>query len=628
MPPAFTVLSAGPASLQPPLAPTDVAALVRQLPFNEIFRRMLHPLDAAVDQVPGHLVARLAAQLGLHGRPAAPARAEMALSLTPSLDEEFLLPAGTQFATPATYNGAAQTFTALHDHTLYAATLVATGTTSDALDAREALNRATWSPGPPPDEAKPPQIPDRHALLMVLSRPAPGMTLCLTTPADLSGWSWQAWNGSGWANCPVVPAAQPGAPVGVELPASAHATADFPGTPELPARPGIALVRGHPDGGHGRSVPPELALTLQATVPVVQGELVLAEELGRCDGSPGQSFTLHHPLVTADHTPRLETAHGESIQDWTAADSLATSGPYDHHFLLDAVRRTVRFSPDPFHGALPPAGALARLPVYHSGGGSAGNLPAGALSVLCTPLAQIASVHNDHPATGGCDAQELDPTSGAAAHHDAHRAVTAAEWERLALQSGLGLAQVLCQPPDHTEDGGKITLRVLPTAAADALGRVTATQLTPDRNICEALQTRLVPHLPPGCDLLITGFTLQEVTSHVAMRAHHATSQRQCQDLARQACITLHRHFSPLPGSLGRPERAWDISEIRRALAALPVDVLPTSHLDIETAPDSGKRPKGTAGTPLTGGVRYSLRHTATCHPRPGSTGPADTFSC
>src|SRR6185437_13083222 len=101
-------------------------------------------------------------------------------------------------------------------------------------------------------------------------------------------------------------------------------------------------------------------------------------------------------------------------------------------------------------GAVPPVGAALRFTRYAHGGGLAGNVATGALTVLPAPLPGVASVTNPRPATGGADPESLDGARRRAALElrARTRAVTAEDFERLTLEATPRVARALCATPD------------------------------------------------------------------------------------------------------------------------------------------------------------------------------------
>ncbi len=92
---------------------------------------------------------------------------------------------------------------------------------------------------------------------------------------------------------------------------------------------------------------------------------------------------------------------------WELRDTLARSRPNDRHYLLERTRGGLRFG-DGTEGKVPPAGAAIVARRYQTGGGSVGNVPAGAIAQLQGAVAGVQSVQNPVAAEGGADAETLD----------------------------------------------------------------------------------------------------------------------------------------------------------------------------------------------------------------------------
>src|SRR6185312_14262551 len=101
-------------------------------------------------------------------------------------------------------------------------------------------------------------------------------------------------------------------------------------------------------------------------------------------------------------------------------------------------------------GAVPTVGAALRFSRYRHGGGLAGNVATGALTVLPAPLRGVASVTNPRPAAGGADAESLEGARRRAALElrARMRAVTADDFERLTLAASQRVARALCSPAE------------------------------------------------------------------------------------------------------------------------------------------------------------------------------------
>jgi Baseplate J-like protein len=195
-------------------------------------------------------------------------------------------------------------------------------------------------------------------------------------------------------------------------------------------------------------------LTLGSGIPVEEGRMFVAETLGVSDGGPGQRYPIAHaavivrppgPAQQASRDVTVVTRAGSEVVAWTLRETLAFSGASDFDFALeiDAEDRSTVVFGDGANGARPAAGAVVSA-TYRTGGGQLGNVPAGAIQTIvsASPLALLgATVTNHGPATGGADRESIDH---AVAHAPAvfrslHRAVTAADYEALALSfKGVG----------------------------------------------------------------------------------------------------------------------------------------------------------------------------------------------
>ncbi|MET9405998.1 baseplate J/gp47 family protein [Streptomyces sp. NPDC002935] len=193
-----------------------------------------------------------------------------------------------------------------------------------------------------------------------------------------------------------------------------------------------------PDPETGRKV-------VEKGIPVEEGRLIEGEALGSSDGRADQRFPLGHtgvilwPGATADVQITAEPPQ----LAWERRDSLALSRGGQPHFVVEVDaddHATVVFG-DGVFGRIPTGRLRA---TYRVGGGPAGNVGAREISTIldCPPLAQLgATVSNQDAGTGG--AAREDPAHAVrqapAVFRSQHRAVTAADYEALALSfKGVG----------------------------------------------------------------------------------------------------------------------------------------------------------------------------------------------
>ncbi len=253
-----------------------------------------------------------------------------------------------------------------------------------------------------------------------------------------------------------------------------------------------------------------------AEVPARHCSLVDAEPAGVGTGMPGLVVRVARPpmiaspagskdLVVGVETPAADqeslagpfVSHdGNSFRIWREVENFSRVGEDRFVYMVDRMTGAVIFSSavrmQAGEGELEDeARALAEIPEanreirvwYQCGGGSAGNVTAGTLTVLKDPIPGMA-VTNPRPASGGRDAETLDNAlrRGPQELHALHRAVTARDFEHIARRaSGVvdraraitkamlwsyarpGTVEVLLVPhiPDSIREKGRVTLEVL-----------------------------------------------------------------------------------------------------------------------------------------------------------------------
>ena len=228
------------------------------------------------------------------------------------------------------------------------------------------------------------------------------------------------------------------------------------------------------------------AHTLGRTVRATHAVVYEDERLGVSDGEPGQSYYLEHtPVLTPEPGETVEIEElraGEVVfVPWTRVEDFAASTRYDRHFTLDEASGEVAFGPSVRqadgtvrqYGRVPEAGRAIRFTRYRHGGGARGNVPAGNLQILRTSPAYIDHVTNLRRAEGGRDQESLEEAKLRARREmrAQQRAVTAEDFENLALRATRAVARINCRAPGavgSTLPPGMIELLVVP-AAFDAV---------------------------------------------------------------------------------------------------------------------------------------------------------------
>ncbi|MDN5798372.1 MAG: putative baseplate assembly protein, partial [Intrasporangium sp.] len=434
----------------------------------------------------------------------------------------------------------------------------------------------------------PPEIGD--ALLLALDDAAPRCAIALRFDCDVQGAGvhpehpplrWEAWTRGGWRSCDL----------------------DSDGTGGL-NRPGDVIV--HVPAGHTVStsggvhggwlrcvvtepvgdypayrVSPQVrdatGFTVGGTVGAVNAEVVLDEVVGLSEGVPGQSFTLaHHPLVR-DGTPLvIDVAAGSGWEEWTEVASFADRQPHERVFRVEDASGTIELPPAVreadgtmrHYGAVPPRGAPLRVQSYRFGGGAGGNVSARALQTLRAPIPFVERVENRRPAVGGVAAETIEELKlrGPLELRTRDRAVTAEDFEILALQAAPNLARVRCTP----EGDCGARLLVVPNAAREADGTIRFEDLVPSADLLGVVRDHLDERRVVGTRLVIEPPYYQGVTVVAQLRARSRADLLELQDEALQA---LYRYFDPLVGGpdesgwpFGRPVQAGEVYSVLQRL--------------------------------------------------------------
>ena len=131
---------------------------------------------------------------------------------------------------------------------------------------------------------------------------------------------------------------------------------------------------------------------------------------------------------------------------WEEREDFALSAPDDRHYTLDRNEGVIRFS-DGINGRIPPSGRQETIEVFYvTGGGQVGNVAAGAINRSSRSLGFVSLVENPRPTAGGCDQETFEQAvaRGGAALRHGDRAVTARDFEALALEATRNIVRAKC----------------------------------------------------------------------------------------------------------------------------------------------------------------------------------------
>jgi predicted phage baseplate assembly protein len=550
-------------------------------------------LSYRLNQVPERHHRKFLDLLGITLRPPQAARADVTFRLSGPRPEAVRVPAGTQVATRRLPGEAQVSFSTLADLVIVPASLAelrAAPAVGDAPSRLTDLGPAIAQGQQVACFSDVPRPGDR--LYAGLAAAAPGCLVLLRTDSAVEGIGvhpghaplrWEAFTGSAWAAC--------------EVESDDTGGLNRPGDILLHIPPGQvpSLVNGiraawlratvtEPEDGYpGYSRSPVLsrltAMCVGGTTAAIHADRVATDPLGEADGSPGQQFALsRRPMLDIGDPPVLEVASDAGWQAWQCVPDFAGSGRDDPHYRLDRAAGTIELGPAVrladgsmrSHGRVPAEGTAVRLRGYWTGGGNAGNVRAGALCVLRTPIPFVRSAVNRRPAGGGSDGESVDEAKlrAARALRSCDRAVTAQDFEVIAGEAAGPAARVHCVPPAGPAD--PVRVLVLPDVSGYGPGRLPFAALTPDRDLLQRIAAALDRRRLVGTRVAVEPPRYRGVTVALRLRARRG---RDADQLTADALAALYLWLHP---RLGGPEgsgwpfgRPVTLGDAHAALASL-----------------------------------------------------------
>ena len=285
--------------------------------------------------------------------------------------------------------------------------------------------------------------------------------------------------------------------------------------------------------------------------------------VGESSGAPDQEFQL--PATSVEPETLVLDVETEGRWDpWVRVDDLAALDPEADPrasvdaardarvFQLDATDGTVLFG-DGVRGRIPPAASRIRVRQLRSGGGTAGNLPAGTLKAMSATsqtgeaLGSRLVVTQPLALGGSADAETLREAErripARLQHRD--RAVTADDYRMLALETpGIAVGRVEVLPrfkpqTRHSDIPGVVAVMALPDRPLGPAPNPRA-----DRPFLEALHAWLDVRRPLATELYVIGCEYVPVAVSVAV----TVAEGEPQDTTLQAVKdALRRVLWPLP---------------------------------------------------------------------------------
>jgi predicted phage baseplate assembly protein len=536
----------------------------------ELFAWMTDQLIYRVNRIPDRLYVKFLDLIGVPLFPPTSARAPVTFWLAAPQPDVVRIPVGTSVATVRTETDDAIAFSTIKELAIIPSSLERIGSTIDGetvRDHQEALAKGSgffcFDRIPKPDDAllvgMPEATPSCAVTLRFRCEKIEGVGVDPRDPPL----AWEALEGDQWVPCELDSDSTGGlnrdGDVVLHVPSS-HVSSNI-GTRKagwLRARV-IPPKPDQPTYGASPNITALIVFTVGGTVDAVNAELVETEDLAASEGVAGQRFALaHHPVVPGDEPPVLEVAADAGWDEWQMVAQFAESGPDDRHFLLDPVAGEVQLGPGVRqpdgsfrqYGAVPAKGARLRLRGYRTGGGSAGNVAQGALSVLKSSIPYITRVVNRRPARGGVDVEDIENAKirGPIRLRTRDRAVTAEDYEHIAREAAPEVARARALTAGGGAEAGSVRLLIVPAAVAEG-GQLMREQLVPSDETLTAISKRLDETRVVGTRVVVEPPLYQGVAVRAHLRARPRANPARLQEAAVNA---LDAYLDPISGGPDR----------------------------------------------------------------------------
>jgi hypothetical protein len=369
---------------------------------------------------------------------------------------------------------------------------------------------------------------------------------------------------------------------------------------------------------------PKLRRALLNTTMAAQTVTLRNEILGSSNGSenqkfrtirtpvlPGQQLEVREPeMPSAEELAMIEKAEGrdaisstngvagrpkEIWMRWHEVTDFYGSGPRDRHYVLDHLTGEVHFG-DGVNGLIPPLGTgNIRLARYQSGGGTAGNKPAGAIVQMKTTVPYVEKVTNPEAAGGGADAEILESLLERGPRTVRHRgrAVTFEDYEDLAVLASPEVARAKCVPLyDLVEDPDATRLRP-GLVSAIIVPRSDEVKPVPGLELIDRARDYIDAYRLPNAELVVLGpeYVRVDVEAEIALTALEGASAVELAIVS-----TLAKFLHPLTGGLDGKGWAFGRKPYKSDLYALIEAIPGVDHVRalkvIETEDRPGKTGK------------------------------------
>lgn len=533
----------------------------------ETVAHMVDQLLYRLNRVPDKNYLAFLDLLGITLFPPSAAAAQVDFWLSAPQQQTVLLPAGTQVCTPRGEAQEAVVFSTVEDLPVLPSRLDRLVTSTAAGEQTDHTSRLADGEDVRCFAAQPAA---GDAMLFGLSGAVPRCVLLVRLDSRVEGVGvdprqpplvWEVWDGAHWVACETDSDTtgglnRPGEVVVFVPPGHVASVVAGRRAGWLRCRV-VEPARGQPFYAESPTIRRAEVCTIGATGRVLHARTVLDAPLGVSAGVAGQRFTVPSaPVLLAGEQPVVEVSAGEGWQTWTVVEHFGDSTPADRHVTLDATTGEFCFPPAVreadgtlrVFGAVPPRGARLRVPRYRTGGGAAGNVARGAISVLRSSAPYVTRVGNREAASGGVDGETVANAKLRAPGQLRlqERAVTAGDIELIARQAAPAAARVVCLPAQQGEAGAARVL-VVPDAVADEGDRLRIEQLIPAQDTLAAITTALDERRLIGARLIVSPPNYQGVTVVARLLAR----ERDVDQVRRLATQAAYRYLNPLRGGEG-----------------------------------------------------------------------------
>ena len=554
----------------------------------ELFAWMSEMVIFRLNQTPDKLYTQFLNLLGVRPFPSQAATADLTFWLSAATTDLVTVAAGTEVATNSA--GAAEVFATVADLLIDQPVLVASLTGHGDEGLRDVLNELRFErESVRCFQSEPIQPGD--CFYLGFESPLAGQVIELGITATTLGVGiepgrppvvWEVWSGEYWVPCHVYTDTTGGINrngVVVLLVPTAHEPLTLDSKRAwwlrlryMQAAPGQPTYRGSPE------IFRLVASCRGGTAPAEHSALVTGEVVGRSIAKPGQEFKLkNHPVLPRRDGELVQVITSDGASEWTEVSDFGTSNSDDRHVMWDDAQGTLLFGPAVRyadgsivqHGAIPADGALIIVREYRYGGGNRGNVGSGTLTAMRSTIPYVGRVENLQPARGGVDAETDDNVKlrGPMTLRTGQRAVTASDFERLALQSTLEVARARCIRP--SEPGKPVRLLVIPS-----VDKRPEAHTIDDYVLLEPLYRTISSYID---ERRLLGATVELTTPYfvgVSVAVLVRAAPGRPPTIVRQEVLDeLYKYLNPLTGGPDGDGWPWDVAITTASLTAVVAEV-------------------------------------------------------